>query len=46
MSRTITVSDDVYSHLHEISREHGISFDVILKELITDLSRNWKISKH
>ena len=42
MSRTITVSDDIYSRLHEISRERGISFDVILKELITDLPRKRK----
>ena len=42
MSRTITVSDDVYSHLYEISRERGISFDVIIKELITDLPHHKK----
>jgi predicted CopG family antitoxin len=42
VSRTITVSDDVYSQLHEISKEREISFDALIKELITDLPHQKK----
>ena len=37
MSRTITVSDDVYFQFHEISNELGISFNDLIEELITAL---------
>jgi len=42
MSKTITVSDNVYSQLHEISRERGISFNALIEELITDLPHKKK----
>ena len=42
MSRTVTISDDVYSQLHEILRERGTSFNALIKELVTDLPNKKK----